>query len=170
MQKERYLPKTIAIISFILTFTMLTAAIVSDIAIFGEFIFNFVVACVLSPYIFLASILIWLISCVLVFGIYITEEYGFWPLDWTMEAFKEIVGDAQITQQQIDLFRNLRVVILAVCLVSFILSIVALKMHKKAKIEGFERQRMKGFAIPSLIFSLFGILMGIGILFIISII
>lgn len=168
--KERYLPKTTSIIAFCLTFLMLILAIVFDLVVFGEYLFNFVLACVLTPYILYINVVIWLISCIFIFGIYSTETYGFWPIDWTIQAFKDIVGEAEITEEQMALFKNIRVVILVVCFVCLILSIIALKMHKKAKKEGLERKKIKGFAIPTIIFSIFGIIVGIGILIIISMI
>ena len=168
MEKKQYVPKTIALIAFVLTFSMLILAIVFDIVIFGEVILNFIAACILTPFLFLLFVALWFLSCIFIFGISLTDTYGFWPLDWTVKAFKEIVGEASVTSSELDLFRGIRILILVVCITTFILSIIALKMHKKAKIEGLERKTVKGFAIPAIIFSIFGIISGFGILVIIS--
>lgn len=168
MENKQYVPKTVALIAFVLTFSMLILAIVFDIVIFGEVIFNFIAACILTPYLFLIFVIVWLLSCVLIFGIYLTDTYGFWPLEWTVEAFKSITGEVSVSPSQLDLFRSIRVLILVVCVTTFILSIIALKMHKKAKKEGLVRKTVKGFAIPAIIFSIFGIIAGFGVLVIIS--
>ena len=71
--------KIIAIVIFALILTALIGAIVSDIAIFSAQIAGFIAACIMAVAAFVFGIILMVLSIVCIFGVYLLEEYGFWP-------------------------------------------------------------------------------------------
>ena len=72
-----------------------------------------------------------IISFVLIFGFYIMNEYGFWPLTWTINLFKEMIGEIVITPEEIQLFRIFRIILIVICIVIFVFSIIGKKQFNK---------------------------------------
>ena len=168
--KVRYAPKVIAIIAFILTFSMLSIAFTADIVLFAEYIINFVFGIIASAFMFILFLMLMIVSLVLIFGFYLLETYGFWPITWTENTFHEILGDAVITSEQIMAFTIIRIIILVVCFAAIILGILSLRMDKRKEKIGSKPEgiRFKAFARLAIIFSMYGILVGIGMLAIIK--
>ena len=150
--------KIFAIIIFALIMTALAGALISDIILFGQQILYFIFACLASAVVFIIAIVLMMFSIVFIFGIYILENEGFWPAAWTENAFKDIMADAAIQNEQIAILIIIRFVLVFICLIVFILSIVALVMAKKAKKEGYVRKQglTTAFSVVSLIMSIFG--------------
>lgn len=168
IKKERYVPKTLAIIAFILVFLCLGSAITLDIVIFFEKILSFIVGIVLSAFMFFIFFIGFIVSFILVFGFYVYESHGFWALTLSIEVFKSVTGEVLITPEQIQIYQTGRIVILALAFVSFILAIISSKMDKKErKLENLNVRRVKPFNVITIIFSILGIIVGFGILFII---
>ena len=170
--KKIYVPKIIAIIAFILTFTLLLVAIIVDISIVYEYILTFIFAIIASIFLFFIFLVAFVISCMLVFGVYLANTYGFWPINATKDSFLAIMGDAVINQEQISTFATIRIIILVLVIVSFILSIIALAIDKKLKNQRKKPPKVacKAFAIVALIFSIFGIIAGVTLLSLIQVI
>ena len=154
--------KIIAIVIFSLIMAALVGAIVADIVIFGQQILAFVLACFASAMIFLVAIILMVISCIFIFGVYLLESEGFWPVAWATQVYKDVMSDAQVTLDQINAFLVVRILIVALCLAVFIASIIALSMRKQVRKEFPERTQKltNAFSIVSLILSIFGALAG----------
>lgn len=156
--------KTLSIVAFSVMMATLLIAILSDFLIFSETILTFIGAVFISAIAFVFFIILMVVSVMLVFGIILLEDYGFWPLDLSIQAFKEILADIQITADQIAVFRGLRIGILIICLITFVLARIAL--HKDEDYQ--EKVPFKGMSIVTMIFSILGILVAIGMLVISS--
>ena len=162
--------KIVAIIVFILIILSLLSAIISDFAIFSQQLLGFVVACLGSAVVLFMGFVLLVISCIFVFGIYLLNEHGFWPLTWSNNVFHEVLADYSITQEQITALKAIRIVLLIVCIIVFILSIVALAISKSAKKSGYAQKQglTKAFSIISLILSIFGVFAAITVILVTS--
>ncbi len=151
--------KIIAIVIFALILTALIGAIVSDIVIFSAQIAGFIVACIMAIAAFFIGIILMVLSIVCIFGVYLLEEYGFWPLTWMNNAFMEVMSDLGVTQEQINILITVRIILLIICILVFAASIVALTLAKKAKKENPEIKQglTKAFSIVALILSILGL-------------
>jgi hypothetical protein len=167
-KKERYIPKTLAIIAFVLVFVCLGAAITLDIVIFFEKILSFIFAIFAPAFMFFIFFIGFILSLFLVFGFYIYESNGFWPLTLSIEVYKSITGDVVITPEQIQIYQIGRSAILVFAFLSFILAIISSKMDKNRRKRGdLNVRRVKPFNVITIIFSILGIIVGFGVLLII---
>lgn len=159
--------QVIAIIVFALVFSALLLAIISDIAIFAQQIISFLFACFVGVLIFIIACILMVISLVFVFGFYLLADHGFWPIQWASEVFKQIIAENKITQQQISTFGIIRIVIIAICVLCFILAVIALSLNKATP--KLERAKVSTpFSVIGLILSILGIVAALGMHFIIS--
>lgn len=158
--------KIIAIVIFALILTALIGAIVSDIAIFSAQIAGFIAACILAVAAFVFGIILMVLSIVCIFGVYLLEEYGFWPLTWTKTAFTEVMSDLTVTSEQISILIMVRIILLVICVLVFAAAIVALCLAKKAKKENPEIKQglTKAFSIVALILSILGMFIALAML------
>ena len=136
----------------------LLTAIISDVVIFREFIGAFFGGIIISIGAFIVFIAAMVVSCMLVFGVYLLQEYGFWPVDLSVKLFKEIIGSVEITNQQIEVFRGWRIALLILCIVALILASIAL--HKDEMVN--KKVPLKGMSIVAMIFAILGIAVAIG--------
>lgn len=152
--------KIIAIICFILIMSALATALISDAIVVGQAILGFVLALIISVVVFFFAIICMFISIILVFGIYLLGDRGFWPLDWAKNAFDEVMRDYEVTQAQINTLITIRIVLLAICLVVFILAIIVVSHVKKIKKQDktINRKPTAGFGTASLVLSILGII------------
>lgn len=158
--------KIIAIVIFALILTALIGAIVSDVIIFSAQIAGFIAACILAVATFVLGIILMVLSIVCIFGAYLLEEYGFWPLTWTKTAFTEVMSDLAVTSEQINILIMVRIILLAICVLVFAAAIVALCLAKKAKKENPEIKQglTKAFSIVALILSILGMFIALAML------
>ena len=151
--------KIIAIVIFSLIMAALLTAIISDALIVSKQIFGFIIALFASVIAFLFGLILMAISFVLVFGVYLLESKGFWPIEWARSTYNNVMADYVITTEQIGKLVMIRIVLLIVCLIVLIASIVALVLAKKVKKQNKEvKQKLtKAFSITALIMSILGI-------------
>ena len=152
--------KALAIISFVVVMLTLLTAIISDFAIFMDAILMFVGAIIFSAIAFVFLLVCMIVSFILIFGIYLAENYGFWPLTLSFQFFQEILKDIQITPEQVATFRGFRIAFLIICVITLIISIVA--QHKDEMIN--EKVPLKGLSKAAMIFSIMGIVVAIGMI------
>ena len=100
--------KILAIVCFSLIMAALVTAIVSDAIIVGQSILGFVLALIIAVIAFIVGVILMIISCMLIFGIYLLDQEGFWPIAWAESAFKDVMKDYQVTQTQIDTLITIR--------------------------------------------------------------
>ena len=163
--------KAFAIIAFCLVMAALTGAIVCDIAVVGKAIFMFFAAVLLSALAFIIAFFLFIISCVLIFGVYLLDTYGFWPLTFAADFFGR---SWRMRRSATKPFRSsiaVHILSLVICLLAFIFSIVALANRRKAKKAGLEdKQKLTtSFGIISLLLSIFGVFASLIMLLIFSI-
>lgn len=158
--------KALAIISFSVVMTALLVAIISDFVIFAEAIITFVAGTIIAVVAFIFFIILMIASCILIFGIYILQNYGFWPATLSMDFYKEMLADIKVSQEALNAFRAFRIAFLVICTITFIIAIIAL--HKDEMIE--KKVPLKGMSVVALIFSILGIVTAIGVLVITSLI
>ncbi len=173
--KKEKTAKIISIIVFSLIVTAFIATLVVDIAIVGKAIAMFIFSLFAAVIVFVVAFVLFVLSCIFVFGIIILESHGFWPIDWAVTAFKQINADNTLTNSQISTFSIFRIVIFAVCILSFIASIVVLSLIRvpkkekgQPKVKIGNNKLSKTFGIISLIMSILGAFTSMGALLIIS--
>ena len=144
--------KVLSIISFVLVMLTLLAALISDFVLFQDAILQFIGGILASIFLFIILCIALLASIILVFGIFLIKEHGFWPLSVTISAFKEIIADIEITKEQISTFVSIRIVFLVICVITLVLSIIA-----KSKRNDQTKVPLKGMSIVTMVFSILGI-------------
>lgn len=177
MSKKEKAAKIMAIIIFSLTFAALAVALIGDIIVLGRLILGFLAGLIAAGIVFFVGFFLMMISCILVFGVYILESYGFWPLTWAAEVFTAALKDNKLTPTQSSEIVLVRIILLAVCFVVFVTAIVVLALIKKPKRKKGEpriktpkhNKLTKSFGIVSLIMSILGVVATLGVLLIILI-
>ena len=175
LSKKENTAKIISIIVFSLIVTAFIATLIIDIAIVGKAIAMFVFSLIAAVMVFFVAFILFVFSCIFVFGIKLLESHGFWPINWAVTTFKQINADYTLTSSQISTFSILRIIIFAVCILSFIASIVVLSLIRapkkekgQPKVKTGNNKLSKAFGIISLIMSILGAFASMGALLIIS--
>lgn len=158
--------KLLSIISFSLVAICLLTAIITDIVIFSDVLKTFLGAIIISVIAFVFMMVGFIVSIVLIFGVYIIQEHGFWPLHLAFSLFKEILQDIQISPSQIETFRTFRFIFIAVCVVALILAIIA--MHKDEMIPG--PVPLRGLSKFTMVLAIMGIVVALGMLVVTSLV
>ena len=157
-------------ISLISVFVLIAVAIVADLIIFSNVVLQFVAALIVPCIAFVILFAAMIASFIFIFGIFLVEQYGFWPLTLSVQFFDEIIGDIEVTASQVEAFRTLRIVLIVLCIVIFVLSIVGATLAKNDKEEGNDAayRSSKGKCKAARVFSILGILVSVGALAITS--
>ena len=154
--------KVLSIIAFILVISALATALISDFVIFKDAIFTFVTSIIATALLFVLFCILMVISCMLIFGVFLLEQNGFWPMNMAMQEFHNMISEITITTDQINTFRSIRIVLIIICITTFVLSIIALHKGKDKKAP------LKGMSVVTLIFSILGVLTALALLAITS--
>lgn len=175
LSKKENTAKIISIIVFSLIVTAFIATLAIDIAIVGKAIAMFIFSLFAAVMVFVVAFVLFVLSCIFVFGIKLLESHGFWPINWAVTTFKQINADYTLTSSQISALSILRIIIFAVCILSFIASIVVLSLIRvpkkekgQLKVKTGNNKLSKAFGIVSLIMSILGAFASMGALLIIS--
>ena len=158
--------KACSIIAFVTVMLTLLAAIIVDFAVFSQVILTFIGGIFISAIAFVVLFILMIFSFVLVFGFYLAEQYGFWPLTLSIQFFKEILADIKITPEQVAIFRGWRIAFLILCIFALIMAIIAL--HKDEMIS--KKVPLKGMSVVAMIFAIMGIVTALGMIAITSMI
>ena len=156
--------KTLATVCFYLVIGALVAALLSDIIIVGGQILTFISALFGAAIVFIIGFCLFIVSCVLIFGIYLFGEYGFWPLSWAAQTFDNIMSENPITVQQINILIGIRAALLAICLFGIIASAIVksrLKWERKIN-KGVNQRPARAYSGVSLGLSIMGLIVSIG--------
>ena len=153
--KERA-ARILAIIVFSITMSLIVAVFITDGALFAQQIITFITACIGAAAAWIFGIIAFVVSIMMIFGILLIEQYGFWPNTFASNAFKDIMKDAVITNDQLIALKLSRTIFLIFAIIAFIGAIVALSMRKSvAKDDHTRRQGLtKTFGVLSLVFSI----------------
>ena len=154
--------KAFAITSFSLVMTSLLVAIITDFAIFSEAILTFVAAIILSGIAFVVLFIAMIVTIIFIFGVVLLQQYGFWPLNLSVQFFKEIIGSATISYSQLTAFLGVRIAILVLCIIGVVLASIAKHRNKESK----DKPPLKGLSVVATIFGIIGIVVAIGMILI----
>ena len=160
--------KVLAAVCFILVIAALIFALVSDGIIIGKNLAGLAVAMLVSGMVFIFGLILMAVSIMLVFGIIILQDHGFWPLDWAIRTFHEVMADYPVTTEQLQAMLIIRIVLLVICFAVIIMSSIVIKQIKTAKKEDkdVKVKPARGFACVSKVMALLGFLVSTGALFI----
>lgn len=142
---------------------LILAAVVFDLIVFAEVILKFVAALILPCIAFVIFFVAMIASCMFIFGIYLLEEYGFWPLTLSIQFFDEIMGDITFTTSQLESFRAFRIVLIVLCVAVFVMAIVGKSLAKNdKKNENYMAYHSSnGKCNASMVFAILGILISV---------
>lgn len=167
--KRIYIPKVLALVSFCTVFGLILVSIITDLVIFKDYILAFIGGIIITGFLFFIFFIGFVLSILLVFGIGIVNDAGFWPLSLSISIFKDILGDVYISDAQITTFISLRIAIIIMLISMFILAIVANKMHKRRIIEKDSNiRKIKPFTVVAILFSILAIVIGLGMILIVK--
>lgn len=163
-KKELTTSQKLAVIALCLIFGVMLLAILFDFIALKDVILQFVATIIVGALAFVILCIFFAISFVLIFGFFLVEEHGFWPLSLTLDLFKDMFGDIQITVEQLQLFRIFRIILLVLCVAILVLSIISKYMINKDIKEGlFKKYNSKiGVANTAMTFSIMGIIFSVG--------
>ena len=156
----------LASITFSLILAALTTALVTDGVIVGEHIYGFALSMFVSAVVFIMGIILMVVSIMMIFGIIILNNNGFWPYQWSVNTFNEMMKDYPVTQDQIKSLLIVRIVLLIVCLAVLIMACIVTAQIKKARKAdpSCRTKPARGFAIVSRILSITGLVVCSGAL------
>lgn len=164
--KPKSTAKLLANICLIGTFLAMATAIIVDFVTLSEVIIQFVFSLIVPVIAFFVLFVAMVASWMLIFGVALTEQYGFWPLDISWDIYKQIIGEIKIDPDKLAIFRGVRIGLLVVCIVLYITAIVARIMNRKYKKEGEIKlyRSTKRRAKTAMFFLFFGIVVAAGAL------
>lgn len=151
--------KGLSIAAFVIVMLALVIAVITDIAIFSNVIKTFLAAIILSSVLFVFLVAAFLVSFILIFGFYLVKEHGFWPLNVSMNTFKEILSEIEITASQLASFKGVRIGLLIACGIALIIAIVA----KSIRLEDGKKP-LNGMATTAMVFAILGLAVGAAML------
>ena len=167
--KESYIPKVLALVSFCTVFGLIFVSVITDLVIFKDFILTFIGGMIITGVVFIILFIGFVLSILLVFGVGIVKDSGFWPLSISISIFKEILGDVYMSDDQIRTFIVLRIAIIIMLISMFILAIVANTMHKRRIKENDPNIRIvKPFTVVAIVYSILAIVIGFGMILIVK--
>ena len=167
--KECYIPKVLALVSFCTVFGLIFVSIITDLVIFKDFILTFIGGMIITGVIFIIFFIGFVLSIFLVFGIGIVKDSGFWPLSLSISLSKEILDDVYMSEDQIRTFIVLRIAIIIMLISMFILAIVANIMHKRRIKENDPNiRKIKPFTVVAIVYSILAIVIGFGMILIVK--
>ena len=172
LPKKAKVARVISIVIFSTVMACLVLALVTDFSIFAQQIFAFIGGCIAAVAAFVLGFVFMIFSIVLIFGVYLLEQQGFWPLTWASNAFHSALHDNPVTHDQVVALISTRIVIAVLCFICFVLSIVVLALAKKAKKENPDvRQSLaKTFGILTLVFSILGVFASVTLILLIKLV
>ena len=173
--KNRKTAKILAIIAFISVFVAIPLAVVFDIIAFKDVIFHFIAAIFIPVAAFVLFFIAMLASFILIFGIYLVKEYSFWPLNLSLEFFRQIIGDIKVSAEAIQLFITFRAILIAICVTIIALAAVSKSLmgkekpllnEKGKKIK--KRNGINGMSTAAIVLGSLGLIVSIGAIVIVA--
>lgn len=167
---KKSLAKTLGLIALLVAIFAIPLAVFFDVVSFAEVILQFIASLIVPVIAFVFLFFCMLVSIVLIFGVYLLDEYGFWPLTLSIQFFKEILGDITVSSEAISRFTAFRYVLIVICAVVFVLAVVTKILARKDKANGNMKayRSAKGTSTAAIVLSILGILVSVGALAIVS--
>lgn len=173
-QKKNKVAQILGLVGMLLAFFAIFLAIGFDIFSFKEVILQFIAALILPVLAFVVFFIAMLASLILIFGIILLKEYGFWPLTLSFQFFKEIINDIKVTPSQISTFLTCRIILIIICLsiIGLAIASIVLNTEQEVEVRGvIVKRKNKGASATStfaLIFGILGLLVSVAALTLVS--
>ena len=145
-----------------------------DIFAFKEVILQFIAALIMPIIAFLFFCILMIITIMFIFGIYLIEEYGFWPLTLSIKFFKEIIGDIKVTPEEISTFFVCRIILIVLCISIIVLAILSKVSNPpqdvwvNGEIRKAKNRGATGMSNAALVLGIIGLLVSIGAIALVS--
>ena len=159
--KKKLLPsQKVSISALTVAIFFVLLALLLDFIAFKDTILTFVAGIAISALAFVAFCIFFVVSFVLIFGFFLVEEHGFWPLPLSISFFKEVMGEVQITAEQVAQFRTFKIIMLVLSFALLALSIVAHVMTQNDIKAGLTKEirNTKGNSTAALTMAILGVL------------
>lgn len=168
------LAKTLALISMLVVLLSIPLAAVFDFISLKDVILQFIAALIIPIIAFFVLCVAMIASIIFIFGIFLIEEYGFWPLTLSIDFFKEIIGDIKVTPEAIQLFSIFRIILIVICVAMIVLAIVSKVIGSDNGEQEFtpegkpikKKNPAKGMSTVAIVFAILGIVVSVGALLI----
>lgn len=169
-ETPKRLSKIFTGIAFGLVWFSIVLAIIFDIIALKDVILTFIAAIVVTAAAIVLTLGAFLVSMMLVFGFYLLEEKGFWPLTVSMNVFDEIIHDIHLTVQAAKLFMAFRIVLLVLCVAIIVLAIIGKVYLKKERAQGLVKVKdnTKALSTTALTMAIIGLIVSASSLLIVS--
>ena len=138
MAKEKmnkYTPRTMAIAALTSVLVLIPLTLVLDFIAMHDAILQFIGGLFVSVIITVVLLMAFLVSLVLIFGIIILQNQGFWPLKAAISVFKQILGSITVEEKAIQLFTIFRGIVIVLCIVILIIAIISISKVKAENVE-----------------------------------
>ena len=159
-KKPTLVSQKVTMTAFGLSIFLIFLAAIFDLIAFKDTILTFIAGIVVSAAAFVVLCVLFLISFILIFGFYLVQKEGFWPLPLSIEFFKEVMGEVKVTAEQIAMFRTFRIVLIVLCIATLIVAIVGKVMTKKDIKAGLVKRlkSVDGYATAAIVLTIIGAL------------
>ena len=159
-KKPTLVSQKVTMTAFGLSIFLIFLAAIFDLIAFKDTILTFIAGIVVSAAAFVVLCVLFLISFILIFGFYLVQKEGFWPLPLSIEFFKEVMGEVKVTAEQIAMFRTFRIVLIVLCIATLIVAIVGKVMTKKDIKAGLVKRlkSVDGYATTAIVLTIIGAL------------
>lgn len=163
-QKPKSTAKILAGVSLGLTIFAILLAGLFDFLAFKEAILTFLGGIIVTAAALIMLMIIFCITIIMIFGIIIVQNHGFWPMQYAKNIFTDVMGEVEFIPAQMSAFRIYRIVLIVICVAIIVLSIIALVKYKKELKLGIVKRidEVKPMATTSLVLAIIGMLISIG--------
>ena len=171
LQSPKSVSRTLAITSLSIAIFMIFLSGLFDFLAFKDAILTFIAGLLVTAAATVIIFMAFIASLVLIFGIIILQNNGFWPINAIKNVFIEIMGSVEILPEQLAAFRIYRIILLVLFVGNIILASIAVVKYKKEKalklVKPFDNT--KPMAITALVFACIGAAISIASIFLTSI-
>ena len=134
--KPKRISKIYTGIAFGLVWFSILLAIIMDLLALKDVILTFIGAIIISAAALVIMFVAFIISIIFVFGFYLLEEHGFWPVKVALNLFKDVLGDIHITANDVQAIMVCRMILIGLCLTIIVLAIIGKSYLQKEKEQG----------------------------------
>ena len=169
-KKIKYMPKTLAIIALVIVLVAIPLALLLDFVAMHEAILQFIGGLFVSVILTVVFFMAFLVSIILIFGIIILQNQGFWPIKLSLQVFKEIMGSITVEAAAIQMFRIFRMIIIAICIAVLIIAIIAKSKVKAENLETKTKEMNEAISISkaAIVLSIIGLVLSVIAVIIVS--
>ncbi len=170
-QEPKRVSRTLAITSLSIAIFMIFLSGLFDFLAFKDAILTFIAGLIVSAAATVIIFMAFLASLIMIFGIIILQNNGFWPASAIKNVFLDIMGSVEILPEQLAAFRIYRIILLVLFVGNIVLSSIAFVKFKKEKALKLVKpyDNTKSMAITALVFACIGAAISMASIFLTSI-